>query len=57
MKTSQNDKCSDKSKKTGEVRMGHEVSSEKTSCCGSEKDDKCSDKKEKTREDMASSKV
>jgi hypothetical protein len=57
MKTSQDEKCSDKTQKTGEVRMGREVSSKKTSCCDSEKDDKCSDKKEETREELASSKV
>jgi hypothetical protein len=31
MKTSQDDKCSDKTKETGAVRMGREVSSKKAS--------------------------
>jgi hypothetical protein len=53
----QDDKCSDKTKKTGEVRMGREVSSKKASGCDSEKDTKCSDKKEELREDRASSLV
>jgi len=53
----QDDKCSDKTKKTGEVRMGREVSSKKASGCDSEKNTKCSDKKEELREDRASSLV
>jgi hypothetical protein len=57
MKTLQEDKCSDKTKKTGEVRMGREVSSKKASGCDSEKDTQCSDKKEELREDRASSLV
>lgn len=58
MKTLYKDKSSDKPKKTGEVRMGREVSSNKASDCGSEKDTKCSDKKkEEAREDRASSLV
>jgi hypothetical protein len=51
------DKCSDKTKKTGEVRMGREVSGKNASGCDSEKDTKCSDKKEEIREDRASSLV
>ena len=47
MKTLQDDKCSDKTQKTGEVRMGREVPIiKKASGCDSEKDTKCSDKKE-----------
>ena len=60
MKTLQNDKCSDKTKKTTEVRMGREVPNiKKASCCDSEKDTKCSDKKEKEeiRENRSSSLV
>jgi len=57
MKTLQDDKCSDKTKKTGKVRMGREVSSKKACCCDSEKDDECADKKERTRMDHASSLV
>jgi hypothetical protein len=57
MTTTQDDKCSNKTKKTGEVRMGREVSSKQASCCDSEKDAECSDKKEKTRENQASSLV
>jgi hypothetical protein len=53
----QDDKCSDKTKKTGEVRMGREVSSKNVSSCDSGKDAKCSDKKEELREDRASSLV
>jgi hypothetical protein len=51
------DKCSDKTKKTGEVRMGREVSSKNASGCDSEKDTQCPDKKEELREDRASSLV
>ena len=57
MKTLQEDMRSDKTKKTGEVRMGREVSSKKASGCDTEKDSKCSDKNEKLREDRASSLV
>jgi hypothetical protein len=57
MKTLQEDKCSDKTKKTSEVRMGREVSSKNASSCDSGKDAKCSDKKEELREDRASSLV
>jgi len=59
MKTVQADKHSDKTTKTGEVRMGREVSSKKASGCDSENDSKCADKKEKQeiREDKASSLV
>jgi hypothetical protein len=58
MKTLQDDKCSDKTRKTTEVRMGHEVPViKKAGCCDSEKDAECSDKKEKKREDVASSLV
>jgi hypothetical protein len=57
MKTLQDDKCSDKTKKTGEVRMGREVSSKKSSSCDSGHDTKCSDKKEELREDRASALV
>jgi hypothetical protein len=57
MKTLQDDKCSDKTKKTGEVRMGRAVSSKKASDCGSGRDAKCSAKKEELREDRASSLV
>jgi hypothetical protein len=53
----QDDKCSDKTKKTGEVRKGREVSSKNASSCDSEKNTKCSDKKEELREDRASSLV
>jgi len=54
----QDDKCTDKTRKTTEIRMGREVPiSKQASCCDSEKDAECADKKEKTREDMASSKV
>ena len=58
MKTLQDDNCSDKTKKTAEVRMGREVPIiKKASGCDSEKDTKCSDKKEELREDRASSLV
>jgi hypothetical protein len=57
MKTLQSDKCSDKTKEIGEVRMGREVSRKKASGCDSGKDAKCSDKKEKTHENLASSSV
>jgi len=57
MTTSQDDKCSNTTRKTGEVRMGREVSSKKASCCDSEKDAECSDKKERARENQASSLV
>jgi hypothetical protein len=57
MTTLPDDKCSDKTKKTGVVRMGREVSSKKASCCDSEKDAECADKKEKTRMNQASSLV
>jgi hypothetical protein len=53
----QDDKCPDKTRKTGTVRMGRDVSVKKTSCCGSEKDTACADKKEKTRMNEASSLV
>jgi hypothetical protein len=53
----QDDKCSDKTKKTGEVRMGREVSSKNASGCDSEKDPKRPDKKEELREDRASALV
>ena len=59
MKTVQADKHTDKTKTTGVVRMGREVSSKKTTCCDSESDSKCSENKEKQeiREDKASSLV
>jgi hypothetical protein len=58
MKTLPDDKCSDKTKKTGVVRMGHEVSSKGAAGCESETDSKCADKKkEEKREDRASSLV
>lgn len=57
MTTLEHDKCSDKTPKTGAVRMGREVSSKKASCCHSEKDAQCADQKEKTRKDQASSLV
>jgi hypothetical protein len=58
MKTLQDDKCSDKTKKTTEVRMGREVPFiKKASGCDSEKDTKCSNKKEELRENRASSLV
>ena len=58
MKTLQDEKHSDKAKKTGAVRMGREVSSKGTSGCDSETDSKCSDKKkEENREGQASSSV
>jgi hypothetical protein len=53
----QDDKCSDKIMKTGEVRMGREVSSKNASSCDSEKNSQCPDKKEELREDRASSLV
>ena len=58
MKTLQDEKSSDKTVKTGVVRMGREVSSKGTSSCDSKTDTKCSDKKkEENREDKASSLV
>jgi hypothetical protein len=58
MKTLQEDKSPDKTKKTGEVRMGREVSSKRASDCDSGKNTECSDKKkEEAREDRASSLV
>jgi hypothetical protein len=58
MKTSQDDKCCDKTKPATEVRMGREVPAiKKASSCDSGKDVKCSDKKEKAAENAASSKV
>ena len=58
MTTSQDNKCTDKTKKTTEIRMGREVPVfKKASCCDSEKDAECADKKEKTRENLAGSKV
>jgi hypothetical protein len=57
MTTLQNNKCSDKTAKVGEVRMGREVTNKKTNCTDSEHDAECADKKEKTRMDNASSLV
>jgi hypothetical protein len=58
MKTSQDNKCSDKTKPATEVRMGREVPAhEKASSCDSNKDAKCSDQKEKAAENAASSRV
>ena len=57
MKTSQDDKCSGTTKKTGEVRMGREVVSKSVSGSDSGKGNTCSGKKDKTREDRASSLV
>jgi hypothetical protein len=57
MKTSQDSKCSDNTKKPVVIRMGREVPSKTTSGCDSGADTKCSDKKEKARENMASSNV
>ena len=53
----QDDKRSDKTKKTGELRMGRETSSKNASSFDSGKDTKCSDQKEEIREDRASSLV
>jgi hypothetical protein len=59
MKTVQADKHTDKTKTTGVVRMGREVSSNKASGCDSEHDSKCAENKQKQeiREDKASSLV
>jgi hypothetical protein len=58
MKTIQDDKCPDKTEKTGVVRMGREVSNKGASSCDSETNTKCPDKKkEENREDRASSSV
>jgi hypothetical protein len=57
MSTRQADKTPDKNKKTGEVRMGREVSSKKGADCNSGKDTECSDRKEEIRENRASSLV
>jgi hypothetical protein len=51
----QDDKYQGKTRKTGEVRMGREVSSKNASSCDSGKGAKCSDKKDEIREDRASS--
>jgi hypothetical protein len=59
MKTLQADKPTAKTKPTGVVRMGRDVSSKKTSGCDSATDSKCAEKKEKAelQEDRASSLV
>jgi hypothetical protein len=57
MKTLQDDKCPDKTRKPGKVRMGREVSTKKASGCDSEKNAECADTKVKTREDVAGSLV
>jgi hypothetical protein len=57
MKTLQDNKSSDKSKKTGAVRMGRDVSSIKASSCDSGKNAQCADKKEEIRENRASALV
>jgi hypothetical protein len=58
MKTSQDNKCSDKTKPVTEVRMGREVPVHKqASSCDSDKNAKCSDRKGKARENAASSLV
>ena len=59
------DKCSDKTMKTGEVRMGREVKTKDgrevkpkhSSCVGNEAATKAEDKKTEAREDRASSLV
>jgi hypothetical protein len=52
------DKSSNKTAKTTEIRMGREVPIvKKATSCDSDKDAKCSDKKEELREDRASSLV
>ena len=61
----QDDKCSDKTKTTGEVRMGREVKTKDgrevkpkhSSCLGNEAATEAEDKKIETREDRASSLV
>ena len=61
----QDDKCSDKTKKTGEVRMGREVKTKDgrevkpkhSSCLGNEAATEAEDKKIEAREDRASSLV
>jgi hypothetical protein len=57
MTTTQNDKCTDKTPKTGEIRMGREVAAKKDSCCDSDHAAKVADIKAKTRENQASSLV
>src|SRR5450631_2364054 len=59
MKTFQDDKCSDQTKKTDVIRMGREVSSKTASSCDSGTDAKCADKKakEEIRENRASASV
>jgi hypothetical protein len=57
MKTTQDNKCADKTNETATVRMGREVPGKKASGCDSEKDATCSDKKEKKREGAASALV
>ncbi len=58
MKTSQDDKCCDKTKPATEIRMGREVPVlKKATSCDSGKDAKCADKKDKTSENLASSLV
>jgi hypothetical protein len=58
MKTSQDDKCCDKTKPATEVRMGREVPAfKRASSCDSGKDAECTDKKEKKSENLASSLV
>jgi hypothetical protein len=58
MKTLQDDKGSDKTNQTTEVRMGREVPIiKKASSCDSGKDAKCADMKEKNKENLASSLV
>lgn len=61
----QDDKCSDKTKTTGEVHMGREVKTKDgrevkpkhSSCLGNEAATEAEDKKIETREDRASSLV
>jgi len=57
MKTTPDTKCSDKNEKTGTIRMGREVKTKDSSCCGSEAAIKAEDKKIEAREDRASSTV
>jgi hypothetical protein len=65
MKATQNTTCSDKTEKTGEVRMGREVTTKDgrevkpkhSSCLGNEAATEAEDKKIEAREDRASSTV
>jgi hypothetical protein len=65
MKTTQDTKCSDKTEKTGAIRMGREVNTKDgrevkpkhSSCLGNEAATEAEDNKTEAREDRASSTV